>query len=148
MTNRNRTRVHNRPKPQMPYEALAPETQYRYGDRAEIPRQAHSRETLAYRRGLMLAMFRPVEGRLIADLSSGVPLRDAAETAGVSVAAIHARRHWDELWANRVDTALTTGRDPSLNHGTAHTYRKFRCRCPECRAAHDQTRGTKRRKLV
>lgn len=110
-------------------------SRWRAGDRDEQARAAHNAELREQRRRMVLERFAPVENRLLAALADGVPIAEAAREADLPIQAVFGRAEWDHDWRVRLDHALTEGRDPDLRHGTPHTHRAHRCRCPDCRAA-------------
>lgn len=109
------------------------QSRWRVGERDDRARRAHNRETTQARRQRVLSVFEPVQRTLLTDLAAGTPLSEAADRAGLSIQAIFGRARWDTDWAERLDTALMTGRDPDLTHGGMHAYKRLGCRCPECR---------------
>lgn len=114
---------------------------WRQGARDAAARRAHNAETRADRRRKSLAGFTAqAERDLLAALRDGTPLTEAAAQAGVPFQALFGRARWDAAWATRLDQALMAGRDPGLRHGTDHTYKAHKCRCPECRQAHARFR--------
>lgn len=122
-----------------------PRTRYRNGDRDTDARREHAEQSTAWRRELARAALDPVAPVLVAALAAGVPLRQACETVRVSTVAVHGRRQWDPQWAAMIDAALMKGRDPGIDHGTEHGYKRCLVRCPECRDAHNRTRGARSR---
>ena len=90
----------------------------------------------AYRRVLAEALFPAVVRRqLLTRLAAGEHLAEVCEDLGVPIPRVHSWSAYEPAWRDKLDAALTAGRDPGLNHGTAVAYRDGRCRCPECRAA-------------
>lgn len=81
-----------------------------------------------------------VEESLLEMLRLGAALPDAAQQVGLTPQAVFGRAQWDRAWALRLDDALLAGRDPDIRHGTDHSYKQHRCRCPDCRAAHRRSR--------
>jgi hypothetical protein len=69
-------------------------------------------------------------------LERGVAISEAAEKVGITVQAVHARCRFDPEWQGLLDAALIAGRDPDAPYGTPTGYRRYRCRCPDCRRAH------------
>ena len=70
---------------------------------------------------------------LLRRVAAGEHLSDVCGELGITTVRAHAFATRDKQWGRRLDAALTAGRDPDLNHGTAMAYRWGRCRCPECR---------------
>lgn len=126
------------PKKRPPHE-LAPRTRYRYGDRDTPATDDHNRQSRQWRRDLAIAAMAPYEADILKALAGGVHPRRAAAMAGLTINALHGRARWDADWKTRFDAALMRGRDPLLPHGRTVGY-KAGCLCPECRAAHNQTR--------
>ncbi len=115
---------------------------WRTGDRCTDCRCAHNTDSRTYRRHLAEVAF-PAAARtqLLRLIRRGSTVVEAAEQIGVTTHAVYARRRYDHRWAERLDKALTVGRDPDVPHGTESGYRTHGCRCPECRAAHHPTGG-------
>ncbi len=109
---------------------------WRTGCRCQPCGQAHNDDTRNRRREAAVDALDQAADQLWALLECGVSLQDAAARHGFTRAQIQGRARWDLDWRARLDDALTTGRDPSLEHGTEGAYRHGNCRCPECRRAH------------
>ncbi|MFI9463743.1 GntR family transcriptional regulator [Streptomyces xiamenensis] len=85
-----------------------------------------------------------VRESLLGDLAAGVPLSEVCQQYGVTTARLHSLDLYLPGWSQRLDDALTAGRDPDLPHGSEDTYRHAKCRCPDCRAAHGGRRTADR----
>lgn len=72
---------------------------------------------------------------LLARVAAGENLADVCRDLGITQARVRGWAAFDPDWEQRLDVALTAGRDPDLDHGTINAYRWGRCRCPECRQA-------------
>lgn len=72
-------------------------------------------------------------------------MTQAADAAGVTAQAIWGRARVDAGWRDQLNQALVAGRDPEVPHGTLSGWRWYRCRCPECRAAHHGSYGAAER---
>ncbi|MEO3976285.1 hypothetical protein [Streptomyces sp. CAU 1734] len=72
---------------------------------------------------------------LLERLAGGQPLGEALADLGIPQQRVHGWAAYDPAWQDQLDTALTAGRDPELDHGRTATYRIHKCRCPECRTA-------------
>ncbi|MFE7119374.1 type I-E CRISPR-associated protein Cse1/CasA [Streptomyces sp. NPDC057654] len=81
---------------------------------------------------------------LLRRLASGESLAEACTALDLTPHRVHGFTNYNDEWRGQLDTALTDGRDPGLDHGTETAYRHGGCRCPDCRAAHDALRGTGR----
>lgn len=120
-------------------------SRWRNGERDSLARRGHNAELRQWRRSVAGAAFTPaVERALLASLRDGADVAEASPAAGLTVQAVFGRAVWDQGWRSRLDASLTAGRDPGISHGTSHSYKKHRCRCPECRAANDRSRGQRR----
>jgi hypothetical protein len=69
-------------------------------------------------------------------LRSGTPFTEALAAVNLTQQAVYAYGARHPRRQAGLDDALMAGRDPHISHGTDHSYRKHRCRCPECRVAH------------
>lgn len=108
------------------------------GCRCNHCRQRHNDENRQRRRRDVSdpALSPTVRTQLLRLLSSGVSPVAAARELGVTTQRMYTRRRYDAEWDEQMDDALMQGRDPEITHGTTVGYRYYRCRCPECRAAH------------
>lgn len=77
-----------------------------------------------------------IREKVLRAIADGVPMADAAGGVGLSRGVLWGRARRDQEWAAQLDEALLSGRDPRLCHGIGAHYRKGRCECGECRAAH------------
>lgn len=95
----------------------------------------------AYRREIADALFPPAaRAALLGRIASGEHISDVCADLGISVHRARSYAAYAPAWGRALDLALTAGRDPDLDHGTAMAYRHGRCRCPECRTAKNTTR--------
>lgn len=124
----------------MPRPDPRPRTRYRYGARDASARREHTEQTNEWRHDLARAVLDPVAPVLFAALGAGVPLQKACAAVGVSTVALYGRARWDADWGRRLDAAQMAGRSPLVKHGTSAGYKECLVRCPECRAAHHQSR--------
>lgn len=110
---------------------------WRSGCRCNECAHAHNGDTRTWRRSLADAAFPArTRTRLLRAIRGGATVVDAAERVGVTQHAVYARRRFDTQWGEQLDEALMAGRNPDAPHGTETGYRRWGCRCPECRAAH------------
>jgi hypothetical protein len=117
------------------------ESRWRRGDRDVSARQAHNDQTRAWRQELAAARFPAGQRRrLLAMLASGTPIQEAAATVGVTVQTVFGARAWARGWGGELDESLMAGRRDDISHGSSHSYKVHRCRCPECRRANDRSR--------
>lgn len=104
--------------------------------------EGHALASREYRRRRRLREFPPAARTgYLAALSEGAHPREAAEEVGVTLAKARGTARAEPAFGAAVDDALMRGRDESLVHGRASTYRHYRCRCPECREDHEASRG-------
>ncbi|MBG0818950.1 hypothetical protein [Planomonospora sp. ID82291] len=87
-----------------------------------------------WRRDAMGLIF-PAEARagVLSAVAGGETVSEAMERYGLPHEIAFGRARWDTEWRDQLYRALMDGRDPSLEHGRARTYRGG-CRCPECMA--------------
>lgn len=100
---------------------------------------AHNLDTQQRRREARQAWWVQRTEPLLKRLAGGGDYGHVLADLEVTAAAVTARRRTDPSFAQALDEALMTGRDPDLRHGTAAAWKR-RCRCPECREHHDATR--------
>ncbi|GAA4010479.1 hypothetical protein GCM10022247_35860 [Allokutzneria multivorans] len=98
-------------------------------------RSAHNIATRDWRRGLARVPDH-IREAVLADLALGGDLGEVAEAHDLTPQRLHGQAAVDPVWRKQFDEALMAGRDPSLAHGYEMTYRKDKCRCPDCRQAH------------
>jgi hypothetical protein len=105
--------------------------------RCEVCKADHIRERAELRQREIERDILPFEVRraLIGDLWSGMHLDEACGRAGLTAGRLWTISRSVPGLTEALDTALLATRDPHLTHGKEHTYKKYRCRCPECRAA-------------
>ncbi|WP_100445294.1 hypothetical protein [Glycomyces xiaoerkulensis] len=114
-----------------------PEREWKYEDEKRIRARDRQRRNT-------LAMFDGIEQMLLNDIAAGIPLKQAVEWYGLTLRGVHNRARWDAEWSERLDASLLAGRDPDLEHGRDPTYKRFGCRCPDCRDAHRAGKGRDR----
>lgn len=83
----------------------------------------------------------PVRELILRRIRDRVPLAEAVAGTDLTVQALHGIAQWNAPWSAELDAALLLGRDPAIRHGEEQSYRHFGCRCPDCRRAHNETRG-------
>lgn len=89
-----------------------------------------------HRRQLAAAKFSEVTRKLLlARLADGEHLSEVLTDLELTPQQVYGWRAFDPAWADALDGALMSGRDPALQHGTVMTYRHGHCRCPECKEA-------------
>lgn len=116
-------------------------TLYREGDRSTRVIRGKNESLRAYRRQIADAMFGPkARAHVLQQVSSGVPLAEAAAQVHVSVVRVHGRALWDEEFRQQLDDALDEYSRPFMSDkcGTPAGYRRMKCRCRDCRAAHSE----------
>lgn len=123
--------------PKAPRAACGTPAGWRAGCGCDDCTEAHNAETRHWRRDRN-RLPEQVCAELLKVIASGLPLPEAVAEAGLTQQRVHGQARVDPEWRRRLDTALLEGRDPSLLHGVARTYRHARCRCPDCREAHRQ----------
>lgn len=101
---------------------------------------AHNLDTRDWRRG-KARIPDDIRASVLADLAAGGHITEVATDHELTCARLHGQARTDPDWAAAMDAALTEGRDPTLAHGLATTYRHDRCRCPDCRDAHHRGDG-------
>lgn len=124
------------PPKKLPKSQLRPTTRYRYAERTPMTRRAHAQQSVEWRRKIAEAEF-PLERRnqLLELISSGVPVRDAAEEIGTTwqkvygLAAINAQ--FSEALDEATRKACICGGQPWTRGGRSD---RRRCCCPEARA--------------
>lgn len=131
------TAARRREQPPLDHERYSPVTLWRIGCRCEPCTQAHNKETRARCWAAADAAF-PENARvvLLAALTLGTPLPDAAAAVGVNPAQVYGRAKWDTEFSQALDEAgwglCALGRtDARCSTGTA--YRHDRCRGTGCR---------------
>ena len=82
----------------------------------------------------------PVRESICQMVAEGATVAEAADDTELRPGQIHGLAIAEPEFRSALDDALMAGRDPGLVHGRDSTYSRHRCRCPECREAHDQTR--------
>ncbi|MEZ0363733.1 hypothetical protein ACAG26_08530 [Mycobacterium sp. pUA109] len=92
-----------------------------------------------YRQAAAVARWKVLGPQLCELLAAGARYRDAAVQVGATTREVAAYRRRDPAFAERLDAALTAGRDPNLVHGGGPGWQAG-CRCPECRAYHEAHR--------
>lgn len=116
------------------------ESGWRRGCRCDLCRTAHAAACREWRRSTTLRSWSPaLRSRLLTHLAEGVELTTAASAVAATVQSVHALAGIDPQFARDLDAALMAGRKPDLAHGTESAYRHGRCRCPECRTAHQHS---------
>ncbi|MEV0649956.1 hypothetical protein AB0I28_32335 [Phytomonospora sp. NPDC050363] len=116
-----------------------PASRYNAGDRDLDAAAGHAQQMRTWRHNTH-PLTPAAQAAILALLTDGTPLDAVCELTDVSHQAIHGRSAWDADWRTRLNAALMAGRDPRLRHGREETYRHARCRCPECREAHNALR--------
>lgn len=117
-------------------------SRYRAGCRCRTCDDAHNRDMKIRRDARRTALIEAGAPVLFDALVNGAEWKDALLEAGLGSTTVAWQRRHDPKFADAVDAALMEGRDPHLNHGTARGW-QARCRCPECRAYHESSRGTR-----
>lgn len=115
------------------------ESRWRAGCRCDTCRTDHTAVSNSRREAARVEWWQSREQPLLDLLAGGAVYREALVEVGVTAQAVTAHRHRSPGFAERLDDALTAGRDETLEHGTARTWRQG-CRCPECRAVHEASR--------
>lgn len=72
---------------------------------------------------------------LLVRVRAGQDFDEIRAEMGVAAAFVWSRARMLPGWGRELDQALMDARNPALPHGVDYTYRRYRCRCPECRAA-------------
>ena len=117
------------------------------GGRCEVCRADHILERAEARRQEIDTHILPRAKRLdlVGALWSGTHLEEACAGVGLTANRLWTLARSVPGLAEVVDEALAATRNPYLTHASEYTYRKYRCRCPQCRAAKlAGTRGTDR----
>ncbi|MFD8385214.1 type I-E CRISPR-associated protein Cse1/CasA [Streptomyces sp. NPDC059679] len=113
-----------------------------YRSRCEKCRTERVSQDWGYRKELAEAIFTiDKRGEVLRRLAAGDELADVCTDLDLTPHRVHGFRAYDDEWGQALDQALMAGRDPDLDHGSEQAYRHGRCRCPECREAHDARRG-------
>ncbi|MBO2461573.1 hypothetical protein [Actinomadura violacea] len=118
-----------------------PTTLYREGNRSAPVIRGKSESLRAYRRQIADAEFGPdARAHVLQQVSSGVPLAEAAAQVNVSIVRVYGRALWDEEFRVQLDDALDAYSAPFMSDkcGTPAGYRRRKCRCRNCRAAHSE----------
>gem|GEM_PF-5375769 len=137
---------HANPKWDLP-RAKSPKPRSRYRRRGERSKEARA-DRAAYDRRRRRALAANAtdalgaDGRdeLVSRIRSGQGFREACRDMGIAAALVWTRARLLPRWVRELDKALTEFRDPDLSHGSEFTYRRFGCRCPECRKAKARVR--------
>ncbi|GIH70359.1 hypothetical protein [Sphaerimonospora thailandensis] len=116
-------------------------SRWRRGERDDAARNGHNAAERERRAQAADAKVRPVWRGILSQVREGVHIGDAAKRAGVTLHAVYGHAARDVRRQRALDAALMAGRDPDISHGTNHSYRVHKCRCPECKVAHDRQRG-------
>jgi hypothetical protein len=122
----------------------SPATRYRYGDRDDDARAAHSRQTRLHKHRFVEIEFPPAEcGRLLELLADTPDVVKAAAALGVSHNLVYGRMHWDTEFRDQVEKVLAENCAAAAAQtettgdlcGTYKGYRRFGGRCARCRLA-------------
>lgn len=128
------------PGPRSPHGSTS---RYRAGCDCDLCNQARNTADRTRRGHHAQQRWAEVGPPLLEALRSGENYTDSLARVGVTAQAVTAHRRRSPDFAAELDTALTDGRDPTLDHGTAGAWRR-RCRCPECRNHHEAERDPQR----
>ncbi|MFD9965040.1 hypothetical protein [Amycolatopsis sp. NPDC058986] len=113
-------------------------SRWRYGCHCTACRTAHNTDTRDWRRRAA-RIDDVLWAALLHAIRRGTPVREAAARHHLTPHRLYAQARIDPARGRELDAALDAGRDPALDHGTAHAYRQH-CRCTPCRAAKARTR--------
>ena len=116
---------------------------WRRGDRSHEARAAHNAAERRRRADNLRGRFgQEVRVSLLVKVGAGVRVDDAAEAMGLNRRQVeeYAKLHPD--FAEVLDAAHRQAAPEGIRHGTDYAYKRHRCRCRECRAAHHGPRLT------
>jgi hypothetical protein len=123
-------------------DARASASRWRAGERDDAARAGHADDmSERRRRASEETLDDAARAKLLALVTGGTSITDAARQVGTTQQHLRAIAQWNEPWADALDDACRAGADPDTPHGTTSGYRIYRCRCRECRAAHHPAAG-------
>ncbi|WP_239404626.1 hypothetical protein [Frankia sp. Cj3] len=114
-----------------------PESRWRYGARDGTARTAHNTQSREWRRGVADAALTPeVRDRIVAMVAAGVGLPAAARAVGTTYQQVRGASWRDAAFADALDDAAVAAAPADTPHGATSGYRRYGCRCRDCRSAH------------
>ncbi|MFI9507286.1 hypothetical protein [Nocardia sp. NPDC052566] len=122
----------------MPRQPPTPSSRYHSRrDRSPEARNAHADASKRWRRDLARAAFTDADqDALLAAITHGARLRDAAADLGLSYQAVYKRAEWDTRFGQRLEEVLAHTCPAGIHCGTPTGARFHHGHCHACRTAH------------